>query len=191
VRLDGAALDQWSPEALGRSIGYLPQDIELFAGTIGQNISRFEAAPDPEAIIGAAEQAGVHDLIVRLPHGYATRIGEGGMSLAGGQRQRIALARALYGNPFLVVLDEPNSNLDAEGERALTQAIANVRARGGIAVVIAHRPSALAAVDQVLVMAGGEAKAFGPKDEVLRPIAQPSKRSAGPVQVPLALRGAL
>ncbi|KQQ19555.1 type I secretion protein [Methylobacterium sp. Leaf122] len=168
VRLDGATLDQWSPDTLGLHIGYLPQDIELFEGTIRQNIARFEVEPDPEAIIGAAEQAGVHDLIVRLPQGYDTRIGEGGIALSGGQRQRIALARALYGNPFLVVLDEPNSNLDGEGEQALTQAIANVRARGGIAIVIAHRPSALAAVDLVLVMANGEAKAFGPRDEIMR-----------------------
>ena len=168
VRLDGASLDQWSPEALGRHIGYLPQDIELFDGTIGQNISRFEANADPEATIKAAEQAGVHDMIVGLPKGYETCIGEGGTALSGGQRQRIALARALYGDPFLIVLDEPNSNLDAEGEQALTQTIASVRARGGIVVVIAHRPSALVAVDQMLVMKDGQAHAFGPKDEVLR-----------------------
>jgi len=170
VRLDGATLDQWSPAVLSRHIGYLPQDIELFEGTIRQNIARFEPEANIEAVVQAAEQAGVHDLIVRLPQGYDTRIGEGGMALSGGQRQRIALARALYGDPFLVVLDEPNSNLDAEGEQALTQAIANVRARGGIAVVIAHRPSALAAVDQVLVMAQGEAKACGPKERILRPM---------------------
>jgi ATP-binding cassette subfamily C protein PrsD len=180
VRLDGAALDQWSREALGRHIGYLPQDIELFEGTLGQNIARFEPDPAPEAVIAAAEKAGVHDLIVRLPHGYETRIGEGGMSLSGGQRQRIALARALYGDPFLVVLDEPNSNLDGEGEQALTQAIAGVRARAGIAIVIAHRPSALAVIDQVLVMANGEAKAFGPKDQILRPVMRPVARD--PVQ---------
>jgi ATP-binding cassette, subfamily C, bacterial PrsD len=173
VRLDGAGLDQWSPEALGHHIGYLPQDIELFEGTIGQNIARFEPDPDPDAIIRAAEQAGVHDLIVRLPQGYDTRIGEGGMALSAGQRQRVALARALYRDPFLVVLDEPNSNLDGEGEQALTQAIANVRARGGIAIVIAHRPSALAGVDQVLVMADGTVKAFGPRDEVLRKVIRP------------------
>ena len=176
VRLDGATLDQWSPEVLSRQIGYLPQDIELFEGTVGQNIARFEPEADIEAIVQAAEQAGVHNLIVRLPQGYETRIGEGGMALSGGQRQRIALARALYGNPFLVVLDEPNSNLDAEGEQALTQAIAGVRARGGVAIVIAHRPSALAAVDQVLVMAQGEAKAFGPKEQIMRPTTQPAIR---------------
>jgi ATP-binding cassette subfamily C protein PrsD len=180
VRLDGATLDQWSPEALGRHIGYLPQDIELFEGTIAQNIARFEPDPDPEAIIRAAEQAGVHDLIVRLPHGYETCIGESGMVLSGGQRQRLGLARALYGEPFLVVLDEPNSNLDGEGEQALTQAIATVRARGGIAVVIAHRPSALVMVDQVLVMANGEAKAFGPRDEVLRRAVRPVVAASQP-----------
>jgi ATP-binding cassette, subfamily C, type I secretion system permease/ATPase len=180
VRLDGAALDQWSPEALGQHIGYLPQDIELFEGTIGQNIARFEPTPNPEAIITAAEQAGVHELIVRLPQGYETRIGEGGMALSGGQRQRIGLARALYGDPFLVVLDEPNSNLDGQGEQALTQAIAGVRARGGIAIVIAHRPSALATVDQVLVMEAGEAKVFGPKEQIMRPMARPI--APGPVQ---------
>jgi len=185
MRLDGAALDQWSPKALGRHIGYLPQDIELFEGTIGQTIARFESNPDPEAIITAAEQAGVHELIVRLPQGYETRLGEGGMALSGGQRQRIALARALYGDPFLVVLDEPNSNLDAEGEQALTQAIANVRARGGIAIVIAHRASALAAVDQVLVMANGEAKVFGPKEQIMRPVV----RQVSPVPVQPATTG--
>lgn len=189
VRLDGAALDQWSSQALGRHIGYLPQDIELFDGTIGQNIARFEADADPEAVIRAAEQAGVHDLIVRLSKGYDTRLGEGGMALSGGQRQRIALARALYRDPFLVVLDEPNSNLDGEGEQALTQAIANVRARGGIAIVIAHRPSALAAVDQVLVMTGGEAKAFGPKEQVLRPAAQPAPAPVKTTTMPVKAAG--
>ena len=177
VRLDGAALSQWSHEALGRSVGYLPQDVELFSGTIARNIARFDPDPDPETVIRAARQAGVHDLIVRLPEGYDTRIGEGGVTLSGGQRQRIALARALYGDPFLVVLDEPNSSLDVDGEQALTQAILNVRERGGVAVVMAHRPNALATVDLVLAMANGEGKAFGPRDEVLRkvlrPVAQP------------------
>jgi ATP-binding cassette subfamily C protein PrsD len=169
VRLDGATHNQWTPEELGRDIGYLPQDIELFDGTIGQNIARFDPAAEATAIIRAAEQASVHEMIVGFPKGYETQIGEAGTALSAGQRQRIALARALYGEPFLVVLDEPNSNLDAEGEQALTRAIFRVRERGGIAVLIAHRPSALAAVDHVLVMADGAAKAFGPRDQVLRP----------------------
>src|SRR5262249_12418262 len=153
IRLDGAGLDQWSTQALGKHIGYLPQDVELFAGTVAQNICRFDPNPDSQAILVAAKASGVHDLVLHLPDGYETQIGEDGEALSAGQRQRVGLARALYGDPFLVVLDEPSSNLDAEGEAALTQAILSVRARGGIAIVIAHRPSALAAVDHVLVMA--------------------------------------
>jgi ABC-type protease/lipase transport system fused ATPase/permease subunit len=143
----------WSPELLGRHIGYLPQDVELFEGTVAENIDRFENEPDAEKVIAAAKAAGAHDLVLSLPQGYETPIGESGSSLSAGQRQRIALARALYGDPFLVVLDEPNSNLDDEGDRALTGAIAGIRQRGGIVVVIAHRPSALAAVDLVLMLA--------------------------------------
>jgi PrtD family type I secretion system ABC transporter len=172
IRLDGAALDQWSTSALGKHIGYLPQDIELFAGTVAQNISRFEIEPDPNAIMAAATASGVHDLVLHLEEGYQTQIGEDGEALSAGQRQRIGLARALYGEPFLVVLDEPNSNLDAEGESALTRAILGVRARGGIAIVIAHRPSALAAVDHVLVMAHGRQQALGERDQVLRHVLQ-------------------
>lgn len=174
VRLDRAALDQWSPEALGQHIGYLPQNVELFDGTIAENISRFQAEADADAIIAAARSAGVHQLIVSLPEGYETSIGEAGASLSAGQRQRVALARALYRDPFLVVLDEPNSNLDSEGEEALTVAILGVRSRGGIAVVIAHRASALAAVDKVLVLNQGRQLAFGPKDEVLRAVKRPT-----------------
>jgi PrtD family type I secretion system ABC transporter len=167
VRIDGAAIDQWSSAALGQHIGYLPQNIELLDGTVAQNIARFELDPDPEEIIAAAKMAGVHDLILRLPNGYETEIGEQGSSLSAGQAQRVAMARALYRDPFLVVLDEPNSNLDAEGEQALTVAIRRIRARGGIVIVIAHRPSAIAAVDLVLMMNEGCAQAFGPKEEVL------------------------
>jgi ATP-binding cassette, subfamily C, type I secretion system permease/ATPase len=179
VRLDAAALEQWSPDLLGPHIGYLPQDVELLEGTVAENIGRFGAELDAEAIIAAAKAAGVHELILALPEGYQTKIGEGGSALSAGQRQRVALARALYGDPFLVVLDEPNSNLDADGEEALTNAIMNVRMRGGIAVVIAHRPSAIAAVDQILVMAHGKQQAFGPKEQVLRS----TLRTAAPLSV--------
>ena len=174
VRLDGAALDQWTSDDLGPHIGFLPQEVELFAGTVAENIARFDPTAPSEAVIAAARAAGVHDLILRLSEGYDTRIGEGGAGLSAGQRQRVGLARALYGNPFLVILDEPNANLDAEGENALTQAILGVRQRGGICVVIAHRPSALAAVDLILMMADGRAQAFGPKDEVLKRVLRPA-----------------
>jgi ATP-binding cassette subfamily C protein len=167
IRLDGASLDQWSPESLGPHIGYLPQDVELLAGTVAQNIARYAAQPDAKAVIAAANAANVHDLIVSLPEGYDTQVGEGGAALSAGQAQRIALARALYADPFLVVLDEPNSNLDAEGDEALSRAIMGVRARGGIVVVVAHRPSAIASVDLLLVMNQGRPQMFGPKDEVL------------------------
>jgi ATP-binding cassette subfamily C protein len=167
VRLDGAGFEQWDREGLGHHIGYLPQGVELFDGTIAENISRFEQDPDADAVVAAAKAAEAHDLILRFEKGYETRVGEGGSALSAGQRQRLGLARALYGDPFLVVLDEPNANLDAEGEAAVIRAIAAVRKRRGIAVVIAHRPSALGAVDLVLMMESGRVKAFGPRDEVL------------------------
>lgn len=167
VRLDNADIAQWSPDDLGKFMGYLPQDVALLDATIGENICRLDAAADGQSILDAACAAGVHDLIVRLPDGYETMLGANGTALSAGQRQRIALARALFGNPFLVILDEPNSNLDAEGEMALTRAIAGIKARGGIAIVVAHRPSALAAVDLVGIMQGGKLTAFGPRDEVL------------------------
>ena len=170
IRLDGAALEQWSPDHLGRHVGYLPQDVELLDGTIADNICRFESEADAAAIVAAARAAAVHALILGRPDGYETRIGESGAALSAGQRQRIALARALYGDPFLVVLDEPNSNLDGEGEEALTRAIIGVRRRGGIVVVIAHRPAALAGVDLVLIMTDGKVQAFGPKQDVLRTV---------------------
>ena len=172
VRLDGATLDQWTPEAIGRDIGYLPQDIELFDGTIAENISRLDPQVSSDAVISAAKLAGIHDMIVHLADGYETRIGDGGMKLSAGQRQRVGLARALYGDPFLVVLDEPNSNLDTQGDMALTTAIRSVRDRGGIVIVVAHRPSALAGLDKVLALAKGQVQAFGPRDEVLKAVLQ-------------------
>ncbi|WP_438751724.1 type I secretion system permease/ATPase [Pararhizobium sp. O133] len=188
VRLDGAALDQWDSDRLGRHIGYLPQDVELFAGTVAQNIARFTENASSDSIVEAARAARVNDLILKLPNGYETEIGDGGAALSAGQRQRVALARALYGDPFLVVLDEPNSNLDAEGEQALSEAIMSVRNRNGMVIVIAHRPSALAAVDMVLMMNEGRMQAFGPKEEVLAQILrkenrQPQVTSPAPLKI--------
>ncbi len=170
IRLDGAAIDQWPSEVLGQHIGYLPQDIELFDGTVAQNISRFEEQPSDENIVAAANLAGIHEMIVKLVDGYDTEIGESESTLSAGQRQRVGLARALYGDPFLIVLDEPNSNLDSDGEVALTYTIRELRKRKKIVIVVAHRPSAIDAVDKVLVMAEGSLKAFGPKNEVLKKV---------------------
>ncbi|MEH7846039.1 type I secretion system permease/ATPase [Rhizobium laguerreae] len=183
VKLDQAMLAQWDPRELGRHLGYLPQDVSLFDGSIAQNIARFDPDAGSEAIISAARAAGVYEMIVQFPDGFDTKIGEHGSALSAGQRQRIALARALYGDPFLVVLDEPNSNLDADGEAALTKAISGVRSRGGVAIVIAHRPSALVAVDKILVMGNGQMQAFGPKDEVLSKTTKPSKPAPQPVRL--------
>jgi len=168
VRLDNATLDQWTPEERGRFVGYMPQAVELFPGTVAENIARLDPSADDDRIVAAALAAGVHDMIVQFPDGYETRVGERGLGLSAGQRQRIALARALYGNPFLVVLDEPNSNLDTEGERALTQAIKGVRARGGIVIVVAHRAGILASLDFVLAMDAGMVRSFGPRDVVVK-----------------------
>lgn len=174
IRLDGATYDQWAPDALGRHIGYLPQDVELLSGTIAENIARFSPAAKADMIIAAAKAANVHNLIVGLPNGYETVIGEQGISLSAGQAQRVALARALFGDPFLVVLDEPNSNLDAEGDEALTQAILGVRQRKGIVIVVAHRPSAIAGLDLILVMNQGRQVEFGPKEETLAKVVKRS-----------------
>jgi ATP-binding cassette, subfamily C, bacterial PrsD len=167
IRIDGAALTQWDQLSLGPHIGFLPQDVALFRGTVAENISRFSPTVNADDLLAAANAAGVHELILRLPKGYETEVGDGGMMLSGGQRQRIGLARALYGDPFLVVLDEPNSNLDGEGEQALAHAIGSVRARGGIVFVIAHRPSVLGAVDHLLVLNEGRMHAFGATEAVL------------------------
>lgn len=180
VRLDGATLDQWHPDTLGAFMGYLPQSVELLEGTVAENIARFDPEPDSDAVIAAARTAGVHDMIVGLPQGYETAVGADGSALSAGQRQRIGLARALYGDPFLVLLDEPNSNLDAEGEQALERAVAAIRGRGGVAILIAHRPSALAQVSHVCFMRDGRIEAFGPRDEILAKItAKPVPLRAG------------
>ncbi|WP_160006095.1 type I secretion system permease/ATPase [Rhizobium sp. 18055] len=169
VRVDGADLNQWNEAFFSENVGYLPQDVALMEGTIADNISRFAETPDARKIIHAAKAADIHELIVHLRDGYQTELGPHGTALSAGQRQRIGLARALYGNPFLVVLDEPNSNLDAEGEEALSKAILKVRERGGIVVIVAHRPSALAAVDMVGLVQNGRLAAFGPKDDIIQP----------------------
>ncbi len=177
VRLDGAELAQWREDEIGQHIGYLPQDVSLMDATIEENISRFEAAPDYTKVIEAARAAGVHDMIVRMPDGYRTQLGPNGTALSAGQRQRIALARALYGNPFVVIMDEPNSNLDGEGEGALTEAIEGIKKRGGIAIVIAHRPSALVAVDLVAIVQTGRIVAFGKKQDIMTPGLQSPAKS--------------
>lgn len=172
LRLDGADMGNWASEELGRFIGYLPQDVELFGGTVSENISRFDDEPDPQEVVAAARLAGVHDMILHLPDGYDFLIGEGGRRLSGGQRQRIALARALYREPPLVVLDEPNSNLDADGDRALGDAIRALKEMGKTVIVMAHRPSAISAVDKLIMLRDGQLEAFGQKDEVLKKVVE-------------------
>jgi PrtD family type I secretion system ABC transporter len=184
VRLDGAALDQWQPSQLGRHIGHLPQDVELFDGTIADNIARFDPSADPAAVLEAAKAANVHDMILKLPNGYETRLGPDGDVLSSGQRQRVGLARAFFGSPFLIVLDEPSANLDTEGEDALTHAIRGVRNRGGMIIVVTHRPSAIAALDYVAMMTEGRMQYFGPKDEVLRRALRPAENPAGAAMQP-------
>jgi ATP-binding cassette subfamily C protein len=172
VRLDGAALDQWSSDVLGRYVGYLPQDVELFGGTVAQNICRFDPEAKSDGIIAAAKEAGVHEMIIKMREGYDTQVGEQGTALSAGQAQRVALARALYGNPFLIVLDEPNSNLDSEGDEALTRAVRAARERGAVVVVVAHRPIGIEGVDQLLVLKDGRMQTFGPKETVLGQVLQ-------------------
>jgi PrtD family type I secretion system ABC transporter len=167
VRLDGATLDQWTPEALGRHIGYLPQVLHMLPGSVGQNIARFDAEAKDTDIIEAARIAGVHEMILRLPDGYATHIDRMTHPLSGGQIQRLGLARAVFGAPRLIVLDEPNSNLDADGDDALAAAISTMRTKGCVVVVMAHRPSALASVNKMLLLHQGRMARFGPKEEVL------------------------
>lgn len=172
VRLDGAPLEQWRPEALGALIGYLPQDVQLFAGTVAENIARFAAGEagrvDEQQVIAAAQMAGVHELILQLPDGYQTQLGENGMGLSGGQRQRVGLARALYGEPCLVVLDEPNANLDEAGDAMLAEAIARIKLAGITLVLITHKPNILKLADKLLVLHAGAKADFGPLAEVMQ-----------------------
>ncbi|MEO1612935.1 MAG: type I secretion system permease/ATPase, partial [Pseudomonadota bacterium] len=172
IRLDGAALDQFEDDVLGANLGYLPQDVALFEASVAENIARLSDDIDPEAVVTAAQRAGAHDMILKLPGGYDTPAGPTGGRLSGGQRQRIALARALYKDPAVLILDEPNSNLDAQGEAALVQAIKDAKERGRTVVIMAHRPSAIAACDLLLMIEAGQPRAFGPKDEVLRETTQ-------------------
>lgn len=168
IRLDGATLDQYEPEKLGQYIGYLPQKVELFDGTIAENIARLESDPDPQQVVKAAQMAAAHEMILKLPDGYDTQMNAHGSKLSGGQMQRVGLARALYGEPVLLVLDEPNSNLDNDGSAALNAAIRAVKDRGGAVLIMAHRPAAIQECDTLLVLDQGARVAFGPRDEVLK-----------------------
>jgi len=168
VRIDGAALDQWPEDDIGRHLGYLPQEIGLMSGSVAENIARMAEQRDDAEVVNAARRAGAHELLLTLPQGYDTQIGAGGQRLSGGQRQRVALARALYGDPPILVLDEPNANLDAPGEQALVDSIREAKARGRTVIVMAHRPSAIAACDLLLMLDKGVQIDFGPRDEVLK-----------------------
>jgi ATP-binding cassette subfamily C protein len=180
VRLDGFELSNWDPHELGQHVGYLPQDVELFAGSVAENIARFGAI-DKDGVISAAELAGCHELIQNLPEGYNTNIGESGQILSGGQRQRIALARCLYGNPSLVVLDEPNANLDSSGEEALVAAILRLKAAGVTVVLVTHKVNILSVLDKILLMGDGMAQVIGPREAILRRLTGPKVvRTDGP-----------
>lgn len=179
IRLDGNDINTWNQEELGPSLGYLPQDVELFDGTVAENIARFGTI-DSHQIIMAATQAGVHEMIQKLPEGYDTPVGVGGMALSGGQRQRVALARALYNNPALVVMDEPNASLDNEGEVALMAAIQTMKQSGQTVVLITHKPSILQVVDKILVLKSGAVEAIGPRAEVLARFTRPTAVSTVP-----------
>jgi ABC-type protease/lipase transport system fused ATPase/permease subunit len=177
IRLDGADVSTWAREDLGPWIGYVPQDVELFEGTVADNIARLGEV-DSEAVVAAAKRANAHELILSLPKGYDTQVGEQGARLSPGQRQRIALARALYGNPRLVILDEPNSNLDGLGEVALAQALSGLRSQGVTSIVVTHRPALIAHVDKILVLEAGRVKQFGPAREVMKVMQQQAQAQA-------------
>lgn len=183
IRLDGATLDQYDPDRLGQFIGYLPQRVQLFDGTIAQNIARLSSNPDPDKVVTAAQKAAAHDMIVKLPDGYDTQVSGNGGRLSGGQIQRIGLARAMYSEPVILVLDEPNSNLDNEGSKALNEAIRTMKAEGKSILIMAHRPAAIQECEYLLVLDGGARTAFGPRDEVLKKMVanhQDIQRAQGP-----------
>jgi ATP-binding cassette subfamily C protein/ATP-binding cassette subfamily C protein EexD len=174
VRLDGADVFTWMREDFGRYVGYLPQDVELFDGSVMRNIARMAEA-DPDMVFEAAKLAGCHEMILRLPQGYDTEIGDGGQHLSGGQRQLIGLARSMFGNPKLVVLDEPNSNLDGDAEQALIRGLEALKAKGCTVILVSHRPTLVQGVDKVLLMRDGAVEAFGPRAEVLKRLVQQAR----------------
>ena len=188
VRLDGATLDQYGTERLGRHIGYLPQRVTLFEGTVADNIARLQPNADPEKIVEAAKKAAAHDMILKLPDGYDTKVSAAGGRLSGGQMQRIGLARALFGDPVLLVLDEPNSNLDNEGSEAVNAAIRDFKASGRAVMIMAHRPAAIQECDLLLMLEGGQRTAFGPRDEVLKSVVSNFKQLTGDKKVPGGVR---
>jgi len=177
ILLDGQPIGQWTRESLGAHLGYLPQDIELFDGTIAENIARIGQV-DSEKVIEAAQAAGLHQMILRFPQGYDTRVGAGGGFLSGGQRQRIGLARALYGNPMLVLLDEPNANLDDEGEGALMRSVQLLRSQGRTVLLISHRPGVIQVADRLVILQDGLVAANGPRDAVLAALQQQKQTGA-------------
>ena len=187
IRLDGARLDQWNPDRLGMYLGYLPQDIGLPSATVAETIARLDLEPDLEKVFAAAHAANAHEMILKLPLGYDTPIGSSGIPLSGGQRQRIGLARALYGDPVLIVLDEPDAHLDMEGVQALVNAIEETKKRGAMVVLVSHRPGMLRAVDQIIVLKEGRIASQGPRDEVITQLGGRTERNS---KAPTALSGA-
>ena len=188
IRLDGADIYHWDPDDLGRHIGYVPQDVQLFPGTVAENIARMHPNPPAEAVIEAARKAGAHDFILRLPHGYDTQVGQSGMRLSAGQRQHVALARALFGSPSLLVLDEPNSNLDGASEMALVAALAIAKEEGKALIVISHRPSIVEGAERLLVMRDGAAEVLGPRAEVMARLAGGPRTERPAVPYPSAVQ---